>query len=1044
MHKVEFFARAPIALTSKLLAGASIFALTFAAAQPAAAQQAPAEDSAEQNSVQQETTPPQEPGQTGVPSQTGAPEQEEVAAPDGDAIIVTGIRASLRSARDRKKNAEQFVDSITAQDIGALPDRSVSEALQRIPGVTLQRTNAARDPARLSAEGGAVFIRGLSWVRSEFNGRDTFSANSGRSLGFEDVPADLLAGVDVYKNPSADLIEGGIGGLVNLRTRKPFDQSGQLIAFSADHNYADLRKKGFWSGNALYSNRWALHGLGDVGVLLSASVNSIGNRTDSVQTGDYTGRDVTADNISDVFVPITLGFRRIDWKQRRTAFTGSLQWAPADNVEVTVEGIYAKATPEDIEYNVGDYFSALPSSHPSYEFDGEGILQSGTVPGRLLDLNTRFGKRINKTRDLSLNAKWEPIQKLTLTADVQHVKSTMDLESMTVFVEPSTPFTVDFDLSGNTPRLVYSAPGDPQLQQSTYWWAAAMDHLEKNDADQWAYRADAQYELDGNPFLKSFRFGARATDRSAISRSTSWNWGLLSRQHWGAGPPVFLNEPGGIGFAPAGPNPFLPGKSSLFGFNNFFRGDVEQPGGFWFPTAELVSNGGAHAFSFLRSTLTSGWGWTPLAEDTFPTINEQQEKTLGGYGLLRFGMDNAPLRFDGNVGVRVVQTKNDAGDPTITPPQIANVPSLADCLAAAAANTIDPDGPGGNPPIPTPLPASVCNPLQQYLAFTAGGTAVPTIDQVIPTTSKYTDLLPSLNLRFFLQDNMFLRFAAAKAMVRPTFAQLQPAFNLGFNFESGTGFPSGIDRATGNFQSPFRGTGANPTLKPIKSTQFDASWEYYFGRDGQLSAAVFYKRVKDFIFAGIEEIPITGNGQTIPFQMVTLMNGDKGTIKGFELAYQQFYDFLPRPFDGLGFGANVTHIDASGGRNTTDAPSDPNQVGGSTDETLPLEGMSDWAYNLTLMYAKYGFDARLAYNWRSKYLLTTSAANINRPVWSEDYGQLDGSIFYSVTRNMKIGVQGTNLLNSKTYLDVGGADRHPRYSWNVTDRRFAVVLRGQF
>jgi outer membrane receptor protein involved in Fe transport len=100
----------------------------------------------------------------------------------------------------------------------------VSEALQRIPGVTLQRTNQARDPARLSAEGGGVFVRGLSWVRSEFNGRDIFSANDGRGLNFEDVSADLLGGVDVVKNAQADMVEGGIGGIVNLKTRKPLDE----------------------------------------------------------------------------------------------------------------------------------------------------------------------------------------------------------------------------------------------------------------------------------------------------------------------------------------------------------------------------------------------------------------------------------------------------------------------------------------------------------------------------------------------------------------------------------------------------------------------------------------------------------------------------------------------------------------------------------------------------------------------------------------------------------------------------------------------------
>ena len=267
----------------KLLASASVFALgILGAAAPAWAQE-----------VVSEPVTGEQPGAIEPTPQTGASEgqQEEVA--DGDVIIVTGIRASLRSARDTKKNAEQIVNSISAQDIGALPDRSVSEALQRIPGVTLQRTNAARDPARLSAEGGAIFIRGLSWVRSEVNGRDVFSANNGRALSFEDVPADLLAGVDVYKNPSANLIEGGIGGLVNLRTRKPFDQSGQLIAGSVDYNYADLREKGFWSGNLLYSNRWET-GIGDIGILLSGSINNIGNRTDSVQTGDYTARTVPA------------------------------------------------------------------------------------------------------------------------------------------------------------------------------------------------------------------------------------------------------------------------------------------------------------------------------------------------------------------------------------------------------------------------------------------------------------------------------------------------------------------------------------------------------------------------------------------------------------------------------------------------------------------------------------------------------------------------------------------------------------------------------
>jgi len=115
---------------------------------------------------------------------------------------------------------------------------------------------------------------------------------------------------------------------------------------------------------------------------------------------------------------------------------------------------------------------------------------------------------------------------------------------------------------------------------------------------------------------------------------------------------------------------------------------------------------------------------------------------------------------------------------------------------------------------------------------------------------------------------------------------------------------------------------------------------------------------------------------------------------------------------------------------------------------LPVEGVSKYAYNLAAMYEKYGVSARLAWNWRSKYLLTASAANAGGPVWMESYGQLDGSIFYDITKNFKIGLQGTNLLDAKTILDnytvVAGTAYRPHNQWTVTDRRFAVVVRARF
>jgi TonB-dependent receptor len=138
-------------------------------------------------------------------------------------VVVTGLRQSIQTSQEIKQNAEVIVDSIRAVDISAVPDRSVTEALQRISGVAIDHLFAPSDTNRFSAEGSGVTIRGLTQVRSELNGRDVFSARNTRGLSFEDVPAELMSGIDVFKNPSADMIEGGIARTVNLRTRKQMD-----------------------------------------------------------------------------------------------------------------------------------------------------------------------------------------------------------------------------------------------------------------------------------------------------------------------------------------------------------------------------------------------------------------------------------------------------------------------------------------------------------------------------------------------------------------------------------------------------------------------------------------------------------------------------------------------------------------------------------------------------------------------------------------------------------------------------------------------------
>jgi len=368
--------------------------------------------------------------------------------------------------------------------------------------------------------------------------------------------------------------------------------------------------------------------------------------------------------------------------------------------------------------------------------------------------------------------------------------------------------------------------------------------------------------------------------------------------------------------------------------------------------------------------------------------------------------------MDGNVGVRVVRTQERAATGTLTINALQNALPPADCIAQFGA--------------------AACQFLTDVTTFSQGGNQFHTFP-----ANNYTDVLPTANLRFLFTDQLQLRFAAGKAMVRPTFTQMSPYTSLGFSFLGNTGYQPALVNSSS-------GTGGNPELKPTRANQLDGSLEWYFAPTGSVTFDAFYKKITNYIFAGEDIETITSNGVTEKFQVVRFQNGSSGSIRGFELAYQEFFDFLPDMLRGLGFQGNLTFVDSKGGRNTAVNVLDTNQTTGASDQTLPLEGMSRWSYNANLMYEKGRVSGRLAWNWRERYLLTTSAANINAPVWSENYGQLDAEMFVTVIDNIKIGVQGTNLLNSRTYLDVGGAVLAPRYSWTDTDRRYAIAVRALF
>ncbi len=289
----------------------------------------------------------------------GTAQAQDAAPTEDDAVVVVGVRKALKTAQDIKKNADTHVDSITATDIGAFPDKSVAEALQRVPGITVSRFQSSDDSTHFSAEPAQVLIRGLTFVRTELNGRDIFTADGARGLNFNDVSPELMAGVDSYKNLTAEMIEGGIAGSVNLRTRLPFDSKGQVIGLSAKANYGDRSEEATYEFSGIYTNRWATEA-GEWGVMLNYAQGHVLTQTEGVVGqrigafcsagfGTAAAANVNADGsvactanpyggTGWVYMPRQVNFSQVEYGRDRRGIAAALQWQNnAKTVQFTLQ-----------------------------------------------------------------------------------------------------------------------------------------------------------------------------------------------------------------------------------------------------------------------------------------------------------------------------------------------------------------------------------------------------------------------------------------------------------------------------------------------------------------------------------------------------------------------------------------------------------------------------------------------------------------------------------------------------------------------------------
>mgnify|MGYP006181453411 CR=1 FL=1 len=1039
-----------------------------------------------------------------VSAQTSPQNDSDVIAQNSEepveVIEVKGIRGSIQSAQELKRYADTVKDVITATDIGALPDKSVTEALQRVPGVTIERFASSDDPKHYADEGTGVLVRGLDRVRSEVNGRDAFSANPWGGLSYEDFPAELLGAVEVVKNQTADLISGGIAGTVNLITRKPFDSPDRLVAFSAKANYGDFREEVTPSFSALFSDSWETKA-GKFGFLIAGSRSEYKSRGDGVGLGNFHSRGdafiptldqwggiTGVDPSSPVdgpalpgqpagsvwHVPVAIHMSTADNDRERTGFTTSLQWANTDNTIVaTLEHINSDASLEWNERQIGQAaqgFRGFMGSSQNWTEDLEngyplttdnGFVTSGIAlgvsPETPFFYRSRWNYNENTVKDTSFNLKLKPSDRLTLVLDYQHIDSekvvhnySMSGQTRGNHVHVVSPYfldmrgerpTVEF-LSDNILTAGWSPNSDWNGPVPNVFLGSGMEQEEHNTAKADSYKFDVTYELDG--VFTAIKTGFYYSDKDLTVRDTAY-------EGWSAiGTPWDMNDRN----AAAAVN--RPELFERVDFSDYYNGKVLQGNvnNFLFPKMDLVRN---YAES-LRQGCRDGWHnatssaanngvctgtYVPYAdkpnrvEGPFAAhnISSSNEQRTEFYLRTDFELVNQDIPVKGNLGLRYVSYELESTGAFVQP-QITR---------------------RGEPG--TSLNAVMQQPeYLRYYNLASGESELSTVEG-----TDYDTILPSFNVNFGLTDEIVLRFGISKGLYYPSLVDARNISLLDLDYTRrlqtpGADYDEETNPVVGIDDIEVTALAGNPYLEPEESVNSDLSVEWYFAPAGYVTAGLFHKKLDNIIRNRQFDLDVTYNGEEYDVSAYGPANTGSGTIRGVEFSYSQFYDMLPGAWSGLGLQFNFTYIDQSG-------LEDPNEISEGTlgfDENgnpiadnrntfrvfsgLPLQGYSDKNMNIVGMYEYDKISFRLAYTWRSEYLLTLRESEEYVPAFAKASGMMDASLYYSINDHWKIGIEGSNLLNTetKTQYQMNQAGVRTDALSFTTDRRYALSVRGVF
>lgn len=554
-------------------------------------------------------------------------------------LVVTGIRASLQQSIEAKREAEGVVEVITAEDVGKFPDKNVAESLQRVTGITIQRD---------FGEGERVAIRGTApnLNLTLLNGHAVATAdwfildqlNATRSFNFLMLPSEIVGRVEVFKSPQADLEEGGIGGTVNVVTRRPLDLDPFTVSASAQMAYTELADK--WDPQLSGMLSWK-NAEGTFGVLVGLISQERHLRRDGVEVLGY--GSATLPGVGTVDYPSLIGSALFQQKRHRKGANFAAQWAPTDALEVTLTGLYSQMDADNFNQNYMAWISNKVGNNAALSGTTvvDGTLVKGTFAtaggfGAVFDAIDRIAQ--TETRSIDLEVNYQPNEAWKLHGQIGYTDAEGETEAQP-FWETIGQTGVSFDLTQGVPRVTFANLDAANAAALNELGWAALEQIGNEDSEFYV-RGDVEHFLDLGPFA-SVKAGVKYTDHERETLHIAGRFPSLYPWTGGqcGGHPCGLADVAGE----LTPSDYLDGIGGA-GVLKAYR-QVDQ--------AKLRA-------LLLGKTLAD---WTPstpagadfrfLSPTDSYTINE---KALGGYVMGLFEGDG----FRGNVGVRVVRTEQTA------------------------------------------------------------------------------------------------------------------------------------------------------------------------------------------------------------------------------------------------------------------------------------------------------------------------------------------------------------------------------------------------